>query len=182
MFSRLFFQSKTFKRTLNLNFSTIKEIKKVGIIGLGLMGHGIAQVTAQSSYNVVAIESNSVSLELGNKRIENSLKKVITKDIKLNKVTENEGNQLFGEIMSKIHFTTDINQAYDCDLIIEAIIENMDIKLQFYSDLGTKIKPNAIFASNTSSLQITSMAIASGRPKNFVGLHFFNPGMLIFIC
>lgn len=104
---------------------------------------------------------------------------MISKDVKQNKLNENEGNQLFGEVMSKILFTTDINQAHDCDLIIEAIIENMDIKLKFYKDLSTKIKPDAIFASNTSSLQITEMALASGRPQNFVGLHFFNPVQLM---
>ncbi len=89
---------------------------------------------------------------------------------------EDEGKQYFGEVMSRITLTTDINQAHDCDLIIEAIIENMDIKLNFYRDLANKIKPDAIFASNTSSLQITGMAEVSGRPQNFVGLHFFNPG------
>lgn len=170
-------QFKLVKNNSLRYFSIIKEIKKVGVIGLGLMGHGVAQVTAQSGYNVIAIENNSNSLENGNKRIEQSLKKVITKDVKNGKINENEGNQLFGEVMNKIVFTTDINQAHDCDLVIEAIIENMDIKLQFYKDLANKVKPDAIFASNTSSLQITNMALASGRPKNFVGLHFFNPGL-----
>lgn len=156
----------------------MKEIKKVGIVGLGLMGHGVAQVTAQAGYQVLGIESNSQALTIGSQRIEQSLKKMITKDVKNKKLTENEGNQTFGEVMNRIRLTTDINDAYDCDLIIEAIIENMDVKLKFYQDIAKKIKPDAIFASNTSSLQITNMALASQRPKNFVGLHFFNPGRL----
>lgn len=157
-------------------FSHVKEIKKVGIVGLGLMGHGIAQITAQAGYQVIGIETNSNSLTNGVQRIEQSLKKVIQKDIKLKKITDEEGTLNFNEIMSRLHLTTDLDSAYDCDLLIEAIIENMDIKLKFYNDISKKIKPDAIFASNTSSLQITSMALASQRPKNFVGLHFFNPG------
>jgi 3-hydroxyacyl-CoA dehydrogenase len=158
------------------SFSTVKEIKKVGIVGLGLMGHGVAQVSAQAGYEIVGIESNSNALTVGSQRIESSLKKMIAKDLKNKKITEEEGNQTFGETMERIRFTTDIADAYDCDLIIEAIVENMDVKLKFYKDLANQIKPDAIFASNTSSLQITNMALASGRPQNFVGLHFFNPG------
>ena len=79
------------------------------------------------------------------------------------------------ETMSKIKTTTRLSDAYDCDLIIEAIIENENIKIDFYKGLGPLIKPSAIFASNTSSLAVTTMAIESGRPDKFVGLHFFNP-------
>jgi 3-hydroxyacyl-CoA dehydrogenase len=163
-------------RRLLSSSSTVTEIKKVGIIGLGLMGHGVAQVTAQAGYETIGIESNSTALDIGSQRIEQSLKKMIARDVKLKKVTEEEGAQTYGEVMSRIRLSTDVKDAYDCDLVIEAIVENMDVKLKFYQDLSNKIKPSAIFASNTSSLQITNMALASGRPQNFVGLHFFNPG------
>ncbi|CAE7719106.1 hbd, partial [Symbiodinium microadriaticum] len=165
------------------------------------MGHGVAQVAAQAGYNVVALESNSEALDKGDKRIEESLKKMIAKDVKKGKVTDDEGKTNFAEVMSRIVLTTDIAKAHNCDLIIEAIVENMDVKLDFYKHLADKIKSDAIFASNTSSLQvtcafmyttssacgwlcmvpsiyfnhITGMANVSQRPKNFVGLHFFNP-------
>lgn len=157
------------------SFSTVKEIKKVGVVGLGLMGHGIAQVAAQAGYDVVALESNHDALDRGDKRIEDSLKKMIAKDVKKGKMTEEEGKTTFADVMSKIVLTTDIAKAHDCDLIVEAIVERMDVKEAFYKDLADKIKPDAIFASNTSSLQITGMAKVSKRPSNFVGLHFFNP-------
>ena len=152
------------------------SIKTVGVVGLGLMGHGVAQITAQTGYAVVAIELQSTALDTGLKRIQGSLNKVISKDVTKGKYkNEAEGKAAYDEIMSRIKTTTDLKDAYNCDLIIEAIAENMDLKINFYKNLGTIIKKDCIFASNTSSLQITNMAIASGRPDKFVGLHFFNP-------
>ena len=81
----------------------------------------------------------------------------------------------YDETMSRIATTINLSDAHDCDLIIEAIVENENIKIEFYERLGPLIKPSAIFASNTSSLPVTTMAIRSGRPDKFVGLHFFNP-------
>jgi 3-hydroxyacyl-CoA dehydrogenase len=110
------------------------------------------------------------------KRIKGSLGKVISKNVtKGIYKDETEGKAAFDEIMSRVSTTTNIADAHDCDLIIEAIAENMELKLNFYKTLGPLIKPSCIFASNTSSLQITAMSEASGRPNNFVGLHFFNP-------
>jgi 3-hydroxyacyl-CoA dehydrogenase len=180
MFASLFTKRSPLQKLSSSHsfFSTVKEIKKVGIIGLGLMGHGVAQVTAQAGYEIIGIESSSSALDMGSQRIEQSLKKMIAKDVKQKKITEEEGTQTFGEVMKRIRLSTDVSDAHDCDLVIEAIVENMEVKVKFYQDLANKIKPSAIFASNTSSLQITNMAIASGRPQNFVGLHFFNPGEL----
>jgi len=153
-----------------------RNIQTVAVVGLGLMGHGIAQVTAQAGYNVLAIEAQKEALDIGVKRIEGSLAKVIAKDTKTGKYkSEAEGKQAYDEIISRVKTTTNIADAKDCDLVVEAIVENMGIKLNFYKNLGTLIKPSAIFASNTSSLQITQMGLASGRPDKFVGLHFFNP-------
>lgn len=140
------------------------------------MGHGVAQIAAQAGYQVLAIENNADALAVGMKRIEGSLGKVIAKDLKNGKFkSEEESKARYNEVMANIKTTTNIADAKDCDLIIEAIIENEPIKIDFYKKLGPLIKPEAVFASNTSSLPITAMAVASGRPKNFVGLHFFNP-------
>lgn len=108
-------------------------------------------------------------------RIEGSLGKVVARDVKNNKRTVDEGKAYFTEVMGRIRTTTNLAEAHDCDLIVEAIAENRDLKMQFYKALGPQIKPECIFASNTSSLQITEMAMASNRPEKFVGLHFFNP-------
>ncbi len=86
-----------------------------------------------------------------------------------------EADRQVNDVMSRISFATDLEAARDCDLVVEAIIEHMPIKIDFYTRLGKIIKPEAVFASNTSSLAITGMAEASGRPNNFIGLHFFNP-------
>jgi len=155
---------------------TAYPIKKVGVIGLGLMGHGVAQVTAQAGYDVIAIESQPDVVRAGMKRIEDSLEKVAAREFKNGKIkTLQEGTDKSKEILSRIKTGTKLSDAVDCDLIIEAIVEKEDVKIEFYSQLGHIVKPNAIFASNTSSLSITPMAIASGRPSLFVGLHFFNP-------
>jgi 3-hydroxybutyryl-CoA dehydrogenase len=109
------------------------------------MGHGVAQITAAAGYQVVAIENNDAALSVGMKRIEDSLSKVISKDVKKGIHTEAKGKETYNEIMSRIKPTTKISDAEDCDLIVEAILENMDLKLKFYKDLSTVIKPNAIF-------------------------------------
>eukprot|EP01035_Chromulina_nebulosa_P019535 gene19535-25433_t len=160
----------------NKLFSTDNTIKKVGVIGLGLMGHGVAQIIASTrKYEVIAIESKQEQLDIGYKRIQDSLAKLLSRDVKNKIVTETQSKELYDEILSKITVSTNINDVSSCDLIIEAIIENIDIKLDFYKKLGQIASSHTIFASNTSSLQITEMAKASGRPNQFVGLHFFNP-------
>jgi len=173
---------KSVLRTMNvstrLSSGSVRNLSftKVGVVGLGLMGHGVAQVTAQAGYQVLAIEAQPAALDAGLKRIQGSLSKVIAKDVTKGKYkTEAEGKAEYDKIMSRITTTTDLKDAKDCDLIIEAIAENMDLKVNFYKNLGPIIKKECVFASNTSSLQITNMAIASGRPDRFVGLHFFNP-------
>lgn len=133
-------------------------------------------VTAQAGFQVLAIEAQPAALDAGMKRIEGSLGKVISKNVSKGIYKdEAEGKAAFDEIMSRVSTSTNIADAHDCDLIIEAIAENMELKLKFYKNLGPLIKPSCIFASNTSSLQITAMSEASGRPDKFVGLHFFNP-------
>jgi 3-hydroxyacyl-CoA dehydrogenase len=167
--------SPAFKLTSRSLSSQTEGFKKVGVVGLGLMGHGVAQVAAQSGYQVIGIESKQDALDVGMKRIEDSLGKVVARNIKKNVYDESAGKAAYDEVMGRISCSTDLNDLKDCDLIVEAIIENMDIKLDFYQKLGGIINKDCVFASNTSSLQITAMAEISGRADKFVGLHFFNP-------
>lgn len=149
--------------------SSSKSFDKVGVIGLGLMGHGIAQVSATSGVHssIIAYEPEQKYLDSGKIRIENSISKLVSKG----KFTQDDANIIQG----RITYTTDINLLADTDFIVEAVIENMDLKRDLYTKLGKTCKPETIFASNTSSLSIAEMAAFSGRPENFVGVHFFNP-------
>jgi 3-hydroxyacyl-CoA dehydrogenase len=139
------------------------------------MGHGIAQVSAQAGYDVVAVETKPEFLERGIARIDGSLGKVFARSVKKGKLTEEAAKQEKDQIMARITTSCSVEAVADCDLVVEAIIENMPLKLDFYKNLKDKVKPDAIFASNTSSLQIGRMADASERADKFVGLHFFNP-------
>jgi 3-hydroxyacyl-CoA dehydrogenase len=142
--------------------STDGGFKRVGVVGLGLMGHGIAQIAAQAGYQVLAIEAQDAALSTGMKRIETSLDKTLMRDMKKGLLTEQEVKDKYGDIMSRISTTTKLEDAHDCDLMIEVIVENMEIKIDFFKNLGKIIRPEAVFASNTSSLPITAMALASG--------------------
>ncbi len=141
------------------------------------MGHGIAQTAAMAAAkdgvhsSVVAYESDSSFLDRGRDRIQTSVDRLVSKG----KLESSDAEALLG----KITYTTDRDALNDADLIVEAIIENMDLKKALYADLGTRCKPSTVFASNTSSLSITQMALASGRPEKFVGVHFFNPVQLM---
>ncbi len=143
------------------------EIKKVGVVGCGLMGSGIAQVAAQKGFTVAVREVNSELLAKGLKSIEGFLAKGVEKG----KVTRED----MGATMSRLSGTTDLKALADCDVVVEAITENMDLKKETYRTLDAACKKTTIFASNTSSLSVTEMAAATKRPERFVGLHFFNP-------
>lgn len=161
--------NKELLSTLTRYMSTSSSIDTVGVVGLGLMGHGICQVTAASSNHssVIAYESKQEFLDKGKARIEKSISKLLSKG----KITEEHANQTIG----RITYTTDMNALSNVDLVVEAVIENMDLKRTIYTGLSDICKPDTIFASNTSSLSITEMAEISNRPEKFVGLHFFNP-------
>jgi len=143
------------------------SIRKVGVLGAGLMGAGIAEVAARSGYTTVVRE---VSEELGRKgiaRIEGSLAKAVDKK----KLSPEERDATRGRLSA----TTSLADLADCDILVEAIIENLDLKKQTYRELDGLCKPETIFCSNTSSLTITEMSAATSRPDRFAGLHFFNP-------
>lgn len=141
----------------------------VGCVGLGLMGHGICQVAAASHVHskVIAYEKEEKFLHSGKDRITKSLDRLVESG----KLTMEYANETLG----RIDFTTDMDALKDTDFIVEAIIENMDLKEDLYTKLGALCKPETVFASNTSSLSIAEMAAYSGRPDRFVGVHFFNP-------
>jgi 3-hydroxybutyryl-CoA dehydrogenase len=142
-------------------------IKTVGVVGCGLMGAGIAQVAAEAGYPVVVREVTDDLLKKGLGRIESFLKKGVEKG----KVTA----ERMQEVLGRLKGTTDLGELGACDFVIEAVVENLDLKRQVYQALDAACPPHAIFASNTSSLSITEMAATTKRPQRFVGLHFFNP-------
>jgi 3-hydroxyacyl-CoA dehydrogenase len=154
-------------------------IQKVGVVGCGLMGHGIVQVAAQGGFTVVVVEAEQKFLDSGLGRIDKSLAKLAEKAVKDGKATPADAQAKASDTRKRITGSTDRKALADCDLVVEAIVENLDVKKQLFGELGRLCKPSAIFASNTSSFPIAEMAVASGRPSRFVGLHFFNPVQLM---
>jgi 3-hydroxybutyryl-CoA dehydrogenase len=142
-------------------------IKVVGVVGCGLMGAGIAQVCAEAGYQVLVREVSEDLLKKGLGKIEAFL----TKGVERGKVTA-EGK---AGVLSRLQGTTDLARMSACDLVIEVVTENLEVKRQVFQALDAACGPQAIFASNTSSLSITEMAATTRRPARFVGLHFFNP-------
>jgi len=142
------------------------EIKKVGVLGCGLMGSGIAQVAATAGFDVTVLEVEQKFLDKGFAGIEKSLAKFAEKG------TIKETPQA---VRARLKGTTNKPDLAHCDIIIEAIIENVEEKKKMYASLDDIVKKHAIFASNTSSISITELLTATNRPERFVGLHFFNP-------
>jgi len=142
-------------------------IKKVGIFGLGTMGHGIAIVTALAGYELVVMELNEELLEAGLGRINT----YFDRQVKKGRIEEDTANKARENLTG----TNNMADFGDCDLVIEAVFENIEIKCELFRLLNEACKPEAIFVSNTSSLPVTEMGAASGRPERFAGLHFFNP-------
>lgn len=145
------------------------EIKKVGVLGCGLMGAGIAQVAATAGFETVVKEVSDEFINKGFGGIEKSLAKFAEKGT----ITADQQKEIRGRLTG----TTKFDELADCDIIVEAIIENLDVKRETYATLDKLCKPETIFASNTSSLSITEMMTSTSleRQKRFVGLHFFNP-------
>ena len=155
------------------------KIEKVGVVGCGLMGHGIVQVAAQAGFEVVAVETEKAFLDKGLGRIEKSLAKMAEKAVAKGKASPEDAEKNRAAAWGRVHGSLDKRDLADCDLVVEAIIEDLDVKKALFAELGGICKPETIFASNTSSFPIGEMAAASGRPGRFVGLHFFNPVQLM---
>lgn len=147
------------------------EIKKVAVLGAGTMGLGIAQVFAQTGHDVVLVEVDKAIAEKAIARIG----KLIGKAIEKGKAPEGADKM----VTSKIKPTSDYQDIADCDLIVEAVLENMEVKKAVYKQLDAICKPETILASNTSSLSLTEVAAITKRPEMVVGMHFFNPAQIM---
>ena len=142
-------------------------MKKIFVLGAGTMGAGIVQAFAQKGYEVIVRDIKEEFVERGLAGINKNLTRLVTKG----KMTE----EVKEEILQRISGTTDMSLAADCDLVVEAAVENMKIKKEIFAELDEICKPETILASNTSSLSITEVASATKRPDKVIGMHFFNP-------
>lgn len=142
-------------------------MKMIGILGAGTMGSGIAQTFGVNGFDVVVRDLSQESLQKAQKSIEKNLGKLVHKG----KIEETQKK----EAMNRINFTTEVQEVKDCDLVIEAVTENMEVKKKIFRELDEVCKGDAILATNTSSLSITEIATATARPERVLGMHFFNP-------
>ncbi|HKG16406.1 MAG TPA: 3-hydroxyacyl-CoA dehydrogenase family protein [Solirubrobacteraceae bacterium] len=147
------------------------QVQRIGVLGCGLMGHGIAQVAAQAGYDVVVREVDEDALAKGMGRIEKQLARAVEKG----KAQQDEVDAVLG----RIDGTTDYGALADCDLVIEAITEDLERKLDMWRQVDGIVKDGSCFATNTSSLPVIAQAAATTRPDRFLGLHFFNPAQVM---
>ncbi|MCL4446807.1 MAG: 3-hydroxyacyl-CoA dehydrogenase NAD-binding domain-containing protein [Thermoplasmatales archaeon] len=143
---------------------------KIGIVGMGIMGSGIAQLSATSGHEVVATDVSKAFYDRGMVSIGKSLDKLIEKKLV---------NQDKGKILARIVYTDDVRAFAGCEIVIEAVVENYKDKVEFFRKIEPIVAPNAIIASNTSSISITSLGASLKDPSRFLGIHFFNPVALM---
>lgn len=146
-------------------------MKKIFVVGAGTMGLDIAQVFARNGKKAIVRDISDVILSKSQNRLQKSLDKMVSKG----KMDESKKT----EIISNIEFTTELSAAADCDLVIEAIVENMEIKKALFKELDSACKPETIFATNTSAISVTELASCTTRAAQFVGMHFFNPATVM---
>ncbi len=149
----------------------MNEINKVGVLGAGSMGSGIVQIAATNKHQVTLVDLNEEALVKASTGLKNILSRLVQKE-KIDQATADN-------IMGRITFSTSTKDLAECDLIIEAIIENLDVKKKVFAQLESITSPNCILASNTSSLSIASIAAACKKPERVIGIHFFNPAPLM---
>ncbi|MCH2533285.1 MAG: 3-hydroxybutyryl-CoA dehydrogenase [Bdellovibrionales bacterium] len=143
------------------------SLQKIGVVGAGQMGNGIAQVSAAKGYKVVMMDVNSEAVEKGLKTITSSCDRLIKKE----RMSEGDKDKL----LSLIQTSSDISDLKDCDIVVEAATENVDLKLKIFKQLDEVVKPEALLCSNTSSISITKIAGVTKRPDKVAGMHFMNP-------
>lgn len=151
---------------------TLLSVKNITVLGSGIMGHGIAQVSAMSGYNVVLRDIEQSFLDKAMEKIRWSLDKLVAKE----KISKQESDAIFSRIMTKVDLSEAVKEA---DMVIEAVPEIMDLKKKVYAELDKVADKRIIFASNTSTLPITEIADTTSRPDKFIGIHFFNPPQLM---
>jgi len=147
-------------------------VKNITVLGSGVMGHGIAQVSATAGYNVVLRDIKQEFLDRAMEKIKWSLDKLVSKE----KISKEEGDAIFSRITPIVDLSDAVK---DAELVIEVVPEIMDLKKSVYAELDKAAKPEVIFASNTSTLPITEIANTTSRPEKFIGIHFFNPPQLM---
>ena len=148
------------------------EIKNITVLGSGIMGHGIAQVSAMAGYNVVLRDIEQQFLDKAMEKIKWSLDKLVSKE----KISESQRDEIFSRVKPIVNLK---DAVHDCDLVIEAVPEIMDLKKKVYAELDKTAGDQVVFASNTSTLPITEIANTISRPKKLIGIHFFNPPQLM---
>ncbi len=147
------------------------KIEQVGVLGAGLMGHGIAQVAAQAGYQVVLREVDDATLAKGIGKIEKQLARAVEKG----KSSQDDADA----VRARIKGTVDYGDLAQCDLVIEAITESLPLKLAMWKEIDAIVKPEAVFATNTSSLAVIDQAASTSRAERFVGVHYFNPAQVM---
>ncbi len=144
-----------------------REFRTVGVVGLGTMGAGIVEVFARNGLQVIAAETDTDAVARGRKHLETSTARAVGRG----KLTQEDADGLLGRITT----TTSLTDLADADIVVEAVPESLDLKAQVFSELDKVCRPDAILASNTSSLSVTELAVRTGRPGKVIGMHFFNP-------
>jgi 3-hydroxybutyryl-CoA dehydrogenase len=147
------------------------DIKKVGVLGCGLMGSGIAQVAATAGFDVLVLEQEQKFLDKGFATVEKSLSRLVERGVEKGGLTAEQKTAT----QSRLKGTTNMRDLADSDIVVEAIIENVPEKRKTYAQLDGIVKRDAIFATNTSSICVAELMTATKRPERFIGLHFFNP-------
>ena len=147
--------------------STGRDFSSIGVIGLGTMGAGIAEVFARNGYRVVGVEVTDESLERGRQHVQHSTDRAV----KRGKLAEEDQKAL----VERITFTTNLSDVKDCSLVVEAVVEHLDVKQELFRQLDSVVGPDAVLATNTSSLSVTEISTATSNPGRVIGVHFFNP-------
>jgi 3-hydroxybutyryl-CoA dehydrogenase len=149
----------------------VTEIRKVGVVGLGTMGAGIAQLSVQAGFETIGREVNEELGERGCRTIERHLARGVEKG----RVSEGE----YDAALARLTLTTELTELADCDLVIEAVLEELDLKREVFAELDRVARPDAVLATNTSALSVSEIAEATTRPERVVGMHFFNPAPVL---
>ncbi len=148
-----------------------RTFSTIGVVGLGTMGAGIAEVFARNGFAVVGVEQNDEGVERGRKHLEHSTGRAVQRQ----KITEAEQ----AEILGRINYTTSLKDLTDADFVVEAVVESLETKKAIFAELESIVSPQTILATNTSSLSVTEISTANAHPGRVVGLHFFNPAPVL---
>ncbi|MEP6855517.1 MAG: 3-hydroxyacyl-CoA dehydrogenase NAD-binding domain-containing protein, partial [Pedococcus sp.] len=148
-----------------------REFSKVAVVGLGTMGAGIVEVFARNAIDVVAIEVDEEAVDKGRSVLQHSTDRAVARG----KLSQEDQVALH----ARVHFASNMDEAADCQLVIEAVPEHLDLKKGIFAKLDAVVGPDAILATNTSSLSVTEIAVATSNPKRVVGMHFFNPAPVL---